>query len=303
MALLKKNKFIFVRSKKTGRIDIRHADDFSGRYTSASNQQHELHYIGRGCTRVCRCANPNRHPETFVSLPPDLSRFSISLALYMERRNIESTTITQFGIYEKKRKDMWREYGVDIDDFHYASKDKNIVCRCSLPFKHDYGIPQNPNIIERCTRFFVQHKGEKLCTKKEWRGMNSLPPAYSSTTLHLSSHESRYEPFQYDSPSTYNLLRKRAAQKDCPSVAPILDVRDTAGDYSVTDMHYLRSGSHGEPDIPEEIWRNSRPFAWRLSHHGTESSATTPLGTAFTPISPQTRTMRNSPIVTATPQS
>lgn len=292
--------FVLVRSKRTSKIDIRRANRFSKyRSTSLSIKPHELHYVGRDCTRVCRCVQPYQHSESLLTVASNDTHLHANLLLYMERNGLESTTIPQFNEHMKQRKSKWCEEGVNIDAFHYASKDKSLVCRCSRQHKHDYGIPRNPHIIEQCVEFFRSCKDRNLCTKEERQTFHSdSPPAYSSYASKPS--KPRYLPFQYDSPSTYNLLLNRATQTDCSPISPEMELRNTAESFVPSGMRHLLSGSQGEPDIPEEVWHKARPSIWTCPSQGAGSSVTTPLGTHFTPISSSSQTVENTRDITVT---
>ncbi|CAO2657154.1 Nn.00g032800.m01.CDS01 [Neocucurbitaria sp. VM-36] len=276
-----RSNLIFVRRRKSGDIDIRRANEFTKRPSASSlPQKQAIHYVGSDRSRLCRCNNPSRHYDHLIYVASESTHLDYSLKLYMDRHCLQSCTIADFRTWQQQTKAAWARDGVDSNDFHYASKRKDVVCRCSKSNTHSYGAPRNPEIIEQCAEFFRAYKDETFCTKDQWQ-------AFDSDSLSEGSPESRGGSFKYDSESMCGFLRSRALEVGCEPVLPQMKIRSTAERVVPVDMKHLRSGPHGETDIPEKVWASARPSLWN-PRCGSETSTSTPLGSAFTPIDKRT---------------
>lgn len=285
--------WVLVRNKRTGKIDVRRANSFSSR-ESASNLDGTLHFIGCDRTRVCRCKHPGQHDERVIAVASECTHLNASLALYMCRLNLESCTIADFHDYRNHRESTWRNQGVDITAFHYTSHAKTKVCRCSRPTDHNAGTPRNIEIIEQCAEFFSSHKDAVVCSASQWRRVmegdsspvhpqQAVPPKYSQSA---HSPEAFQDSFRFDSQSTQNLLEKCATRK---AVSPDMKVRS---DTFTPRFTQPPTGPLGDPDMPTEVWRCSRPSLW-ASPRSSNSMTTTPLGSVFpqhlSPLVPSSR--------------
>ncbi|KAF1938331.1 hypothetical protein EJ02DRAFT_437208 [Clathrospora elynae] len=270
----RKNDYVFVHSKKTGEMSIRAANEFSKRPTSIPLNQCVLHYIGHDRTRFCRCSNPNRHYEKTFDVVSESTHLKASLILYMDRHDIESCNIAEFQKYKKQRKAQWAKYGMHIDDFHYTSKKKNVVCRCAKFESHGYGAPRNSEIIEQCAEYFCLHQGMMSCSKQQWRRIESdFPPVYSSPIT-------QPEPFKHVSQSFYEFSENRDAKPDHSPVSLEMEMRSNAECVTPVAPTHRRKASQDEPEMPTKVWQNARPSLW-VPEYGTPSAMSTPLGTAY----------------------
>jgi hypothetical protein len=292
--------YVFARSRRTGETEIRRADEFTPcQRTSLPPQARTLHYIGADRTRVCRCSTPSRHYEKTFNVASDSTHLNASVTLYMDRHHIDSCTISDFQKYRERRKAQWAKYGVNVENFHYVSRDKNIVCRCAK-YGHGYSEPRNLEIIERCAEYFCSHNGKLTVSKDQWRGIDGdSPPAYSSGLPRVSGYtaagpayspESQSDAFQYDSESTKDLLNSRSKQQDPSRESPEMQIRNSAERVAPTNRPYrtvLVAPRQSEPGMPPQVWQNARPSVC-VPGYGIPSAMSTPLGFAFpaTPVVP-----------------
>jgi len=274
---------ILVRHKKTGKIDVRRANEFA-RYTTSSNLSDSLHYVGSDRTRVCRCTDLNHHYQQIVTVASKSTHLNASLMLYMSRKGLKSCTIARFESYQNHRQAVWRKEGVDTNTFHYMNHEKTIVCRCLEPRDHNAGIVRNFEIIDGCAEFFVSHQKAMTCTKEQWQRVEGdLPPVYSPpvTSPHhqqsMRSPVSHQDSFRYDSQSTQKLRRKHAIRESASSDSKVCSV---VRPVALPSSQRPPSGPSGEPDIPAEVWRNSGLSVW-VPPRESASITTTPLGSAF----------------------
>ncbi|EFQ85265.1 hypothetical protein CFE70_009139 [Pyrenophora teres f. teres 0-1] len=262
--------YVFVRNKRTKEIDIRRANEFSSRPKSSTPlKDRVLHYIGLDRKVVCRCSDPKRHYEKTISVASESTHLNASLGLYMNRHDINSCKISDFKKFRERRKAQWAKQGVDVDMFHYAAKDKDIVCRCSKPGRHEFGKPRNPEIIEQCAEFFCGYKEMTKVTKEQWRRVDGdTPPAYSPNveSPDRDSPGSQSDSFHYHPVSPTRKMHKsgqrvNTASSSCQrsSLVPKLD-----------------------EDIPSQVWQKARPSVC-IPGYGTSSALSTPMGTEFPP--------------------
>jgi hypothetical protein len=174
--------------------------------------------------------------------------------------------MAEFRAFEEQQKIEWAHNGVYVHNFHYASKDKDIVCRCSKPNNHGRGPVRNPEIIELCADFFRINKAKTTCKQCQWRSVNVTP--------HVDDSPAR-DSFEYDSSSTQDLLRSREKLNLGP---PLLIARP--------NKNKLRDDVDIQPDIPKNVWKGARPAMWN-DRPGSETSHSTPLGTAISAYFPK----------------
>lgn len=270
--------FVFVRNRKTGDIDVCRANEFSRRLMARpSNTKRSLHYIDRSRTRVCRCEDPKRHHGPISEVASDSAHLNASIELYMTRHDIRSCNVADFWRYQAQRKTFWARYGIIIDDFHYMSREKDVVCRCSKFITHSLGVPRNPQIIEQCAKFFLKKRDLETCSKSQWQGVEE--------PLFLESlSESWHGTLEYDSQSIVPFLQGRATPQQQRSVsqhAPRSLGTETPRDgqcIEPTEKQHNQNERLIESNVPEQVWQNARPSAWH-SQCSSESTVSTPLGT------------------------
>jgi hypothetical protein len=168
---------------------------------------------------------------------------------------------------------------------HYSNKDKSIVCRCEKLEHRSFHTVKNAKVQELCAGFFQLNPTHTRCTREQWRTSHIKheivdrrlsspkiePPNLSST--------SRKDSFGFDSPSVIDEDRSR--NRSTPTSSSCAR-RSSRPSHLPDDKALFNKGLNGEPDIPANIWRASRPSVF-LGQYMTESLASTPLGSSFTP--------------------
>ncbi|RYO14280.1 hypothetical protein AA0113_g10468 [Alternaria arborescens] len=262
---------VFVRSKRTGDVKIRGSKGSSHR-SASSLAPHEriLHYVGKGRTYVCRCTSPRRHSVRTSCVAFESRHLSADLTLYLERHNLQSCAIADLEDYHEWQDAKWEMEGVYADEFHYANRDKDVVCRCLQSRSHDYGTPRHPEIIERCAEFFCAYSGELTATKKQWKSFDySSPPPYLSIVQDQPDHQRTF---------------KDTKKKHRPTISPEVEVRNKAECKAsvLPDHHGHASIQEATPESEPEML----PLAWQPAHPsflkarpGAESPYSTPMGT------------------------
>jgi hypothetical protein len=182
--------------------------------------------------------------------------------------------------------------------FHYLSKDKGIVCRCYEVRHFNYRQVHNPEIEEPCRGFFPMYRSATTCSREQWRAMDTetaepLKNPFMLETSHSPSTSGRTSLrrslFEYDSPSVVEFLLIRERQchdSGTTRVRHALRQRSSQARPSsldTVDMRHLSNGPYGGADVPEDVWRVSRPSVY-LEQHNTRSFTSTPLGSSATII-------------------
>lgn len=271
---------VFVRSKRTKHIDIRRANQLSPRRGALSKrQEHALHYIDSKQEHICRCNNPMRHGEKVFSVASESIHLNASLALYMTRHNVESCTAKEFQTYSRGRETEWAKEGVFVNNFHYGSREKNVVCRCTQPDHHDFNVPRNPEIIEQCAEYFCSHKNRMSVSKREWRRVDGdTPPPYGPGVL----GESENSKGPKNAPS-HDSGSERSAK---PVSKREMKMRSNAALLTPPFVTYNSGAARQqEPEMPLQVWQNARPSLW-THREGMSSTLTTPLGSPSSPSGP-----------------
>ena len=279
-----KDSLVFVHHKKTGEIEVRRAGEFSKRpKTPSTPLPRHLHYTNRGRLHVCRCVDPKRHGDA-STVASDSTHLAADLTRFLDLHHLDACSMAEYRAYEENQKAEWTQEGVCIEDFHYATKQKDVVCRCSAPNNHGRGPVRNPDIAELCAEFFRLKQGKMTCTKAQWRAVGD-PPAVSNRqsfdngSRSMQDFPPRYEQFDINTP--------------LPTPRP--------------DMTYLRDDLNDRPDIPEQVWANARPSIYTI-RSGSATSSSTPIGTAVTPhfpVADDARTIRGSrpPMLKVSPRT
>jgi hypothetical protein len=253
----------FVHHRKSGKVEVRRTEDFSRQAkTPLTPRSRYLHFTAEDYSQICQCTDPGRHE--FSSAVASYSKhLAAELTWYFLRRQLEESSIADFNIYRARQQTELALEGVNVTHFHFATKQKDVVCRC-VESHHGQGPVQNPQIVELCVGFFRRFNNKTTCTKAQWRGDIDQFPG----TISPSSGSSKY-----DSRSMHDLLHQHQRERQVFDVEPL------------PDMTHLRSGPHGEPDIPEQVWTYARPSRWTIRDDPATSSST-PLGTAVMPQFP-----------------
>ena len=233
-------------------------------------QERVLHYTGEKRTYVCRCSHSERHFERTSSVTSESRHLNAGLMLYLDRHGLDSCAIADFREYCRRREAKWKMEGVYVDDFHYVSRNKSVVCRCSRPGNHGYRTPRNPEIVEHCAEFFCVYKCELTVTKKQWKSVDGgSPPAYSSG----ASVQPDY---------TLSLLRRSfrdTKETTQPLVLPEMKMRSATERVAsvIPRRHHVASIQERQPEMPPQVWQKARPSLWK-SPYSTSSPFSTPMG-------------------------
>jgi hypothetical protein len=258
MALSRKSdNLAFVHHKQTGEFEIRRVDGFSKRAKSPRTPiARHLHYTAQDRSKFCQCSDLKSHGYS-RPIVSDSAPFAANLKLYLDQHCLKTSSMASFHAYKEQQQADWAHKGVCIGDFHYATKQKDVVCRCMKPNNHGQGQVRNPEIVELCAEYYLRNRDKMTCSKFQWR---------LARTVSSGGSRSDSDSFKYDSQSVQEVLQALNA--------PLPSLR--------SDMVYYRSGPNGSSDIPEEVWVKARPSLWN-GRCGSETSCSTPLGTATTP--------------------
>lgn len=166
---------MYVRNKRTGATEIRRAGDFSKVCTAApSSRSLHLHYTTKSKTDVCRCNNANRHEKPSPVVTDSSSKYLVAgLTRYLDMNNVDVCSVRDYNDFTQHVKEAYARDAVYLDDFHYATRQKDVVCRCTKPNNHGNGPVRNPEIVARCAEFFGKNKDKATCPKASWRSFDS----------------------------------------------------------------------------------------------------------------------------------
>jgi hypothetical protein len=267
--------FVLAHHRKNGKVEVRYAAEFIKRpKTPKTPPLPHLHFRRSDRSQVCKCSDSKRHRFSFP-VAKYSTHLEADLLRYLDRQCINACSLVDFHAYQKQQRDYWARAGIFVEDFHYATKQKDVVCGCTKSNNHGRGAVRNTEVVELCAEFFRANKGRMTCTKTQWRGASLLLHEGGLTNL-TGRRGSRGEKrvvnaFKYDSQSTVDLLRATAN----------LDLGDPLPSPK-TDMTHLRSGQNGVPDIPEQVWIKARPSVYN-DRRGSETSVSTPIGIIIPP--------------------
>jgi hypothetical protein len=239
------SELVFVRHSRTGGLSVRPAGDSIPQPLSTMPiPPRNLHYANKEHSKVCSCNDSTRHRYASPA-DSESTHLTADLMHYLKEVKFESCSMSDFHSWQAKKRLAWACDGVNVDDFHYVTKDKDVVCRCSKSNDHGHNPVRNLEIMHMCAKFFRVNKKKKTCTKTQWR---------SSVDTDADQRARRH---------TLDVRTPRRAKIE----------------------EHLRGGPNGEPDIPERVWHEARPWAWN-GRRGSETVHSTPLGTAFSPRFP-----------------
>jgi hypothetical protein len=185
-----------------------------------------------------------------------------------------------------------------VGSFHYLTRDKTIVCRCNRSSHLNCRQVHNAEVEKLCYEFFLKQPTETTCSRGQWRAVDTrttkaprslLTPEQSEYLSASGGTYSRRDLFEYDSPSVIKLLAARDRRSlDSASALPrpVSSQRPLSSrplSFDTVDMRHLSNGPNGEVDVPENVWRVSRPSVY-LSQHNTGSLTSTPLGSSVNPV-------------------
>lgn len=279
----KKPDIVIARSKRTKEKYPARTSHLEKKH-SASRQN--LHYIDHTCLVACRCIKPwdhgGAHPATDGN-----KHTAIAITRYLNKFNLESCNLAGFCEYTTRQKLEWAASGVRAERFHYSSKDKAVVCRCNKPGHLNYKRVHNPEIQELCAEFFQWNTTETTCTREQWRAVTmqsskaerilaALEANAAELARKLLTPES--DSFEYDSSSVIELLRNREERPRSSRTR-----HSCKSSRKSAEPAHLSNGPNGEADIPEGVWRRSRPSVY-LGQHDTETVVSTPLGSNVVPV-------------------
>ncbi|KAH6620550.1 hypothetical protein C7974DRAFT_315826 [Boeremia exigua] len=277
---------VVARSKRTGEkypVRTSHLSAQRGPY---------LHYIDSSRLQACRCLQVQDHkkPQSIGDVDKHLA---IAIIRYMDKFDLESCLQQDFYSFQQQQKIQWALRSVHAERFHYLGKDKDVVCRCNEPDHLSYRRVRNAEIQELCAEFFLLESTQTTCKQEQWREMTGSTPtlpiqplASLAANIQPSSRPpaSGSNAFGYDSPSMADLLKKRAtrspeSRKHRSRLRSDPKSRPSSSDQE--NMEHLSNGPNGEADVPEDVWRVSRPSVY-FGQHEFESNVSTPIGSSAT---------------------
>jgi hypothetical protein len=183
---------ILVHHRQTGEVEIRRAGELSRGSGSSSSPSAltsgYLHFTEDRLSHVCRCPNSRRHKQ---SSPVALSSTHLAqdLTRYLDEYCLDECSMATFRDDQRRRCDIWAREGVFVNDFHYATEEKDVVCRCTKPNNHGRAVIRNTEIQELCVQFFRGHPNEMTCTKDQWRKAAKLAHADELSKTASLRHE------------------------------------------------------------------------------------------------------------------
>lgn len=299
----KKADVVVARSKRTHEKYPARVSHLQGSHGKPSSRTSSVHYTDRSRLRACRCPRAEDH-EKPIPMSHEDRNLAIAITRYMNKFDVESCHQPDFYHYQERQKIQWALNEIRAERFHYLSKEKDIVCRCSRSEHLNCRRVHSPHVQELCAEFYGLNTSKTTCTREQWR--KNEPKASKRNSICSSSSgnsnktwetlsDQRRGSFEYDSPSVVSLLKgpeDRHPRHRKNDSRPDSIRRSDSGScsrysskisYVPEDMAYLSSGSNGKADIPEVVWRASRPSVF-LGQHNTESVMSTPLGSSVTPV-------------------
>lgn len=191
----------------------------------------------------------------------------------------------------------WTADAIYAERLHYLDNDKYTVCRCDKPMHLSRRQVQNAEIEHLCLEFFAIHSAETTCSRDQWRAIafksaKVLRPP-STQEVYDSRPASRITSagkghFEYDSLSVVELVAARERQSEeirdgiSMSVSSVCRSRSKPTSINSKDTMYWGNEPRVEDDIPENVWRVSRPSVY-LGQYSAGSSTSTPLGSSIIP--------------------
>ncbi|KAH7406246.1 hypothetical protein DE146DRAFT_734960 [Phaeosphaeria sp. MPI-PUGE-AT-0046c] len=167
--IIQSDEVVFVRHRKTGEVELRFAGDFSrtSKSPTALAPRH-LHFTDETLSHACRCPNSRRHKR---SSPVALSSTHLAedVTRYLDEHFFDNCSMATFRDYRHQRHAQWVLEGVFVNTLHYATRKKNVVCRCTKHNSQGQGVVRNTEIQELCVQFFRGHPNKMTCTKEQWR--------------------------------------------------------------------------------------------------------------------------------------
>jgi hypothetical protein len=152
---------------------MRRASNFTKRPApSARLLPPHLHYTNASRSHVYHCADSNSH-EYSSAVSSDSVHLAAAVTRFLDVEHLNQSSIADFHSYEAQIKTEWEQDGIFVDAFHYATAQKDVVCRCTAPNNHGQGQVRNPDIADLCAAFFYQNKGKMTCTRAQWRAASN----------------------------------------------------------------------------------------------------------------------------------
>ncbi|KAF1923344.1 uncharacterized protein M421DRAFT_406807 [Didymella exigua CBS 183.55] len=187
--------------------------------------------------------------------------------------------------------------GWHADRLHYLGNSKWDVCRCNRSSHSSHRQVHNEEIEGLCHHFFLMHTTETICSREQWRAVETetVKVPKRSSTQKMDNYQSvnrwtysKKEPFEYDSSSVGELLAVRDRRSLGSGIIRSNTTQSARSSRSrplsldLNGKRRLSHGTDGEADIPENVWRLSRPSVY-IGIHNTESILSTPLGSSVKP--------------------
>jgi len=156
----KKDSLVFVHHKKTGEVEVRRrtSNSTTRPASSTTSLSSHLHYIDPSRSHVCNCSDSNSRASS-SPVASDSQHLAAAITRFLDLHNFRDCSIAQFRTYEVQIKGEWERDGIFVNDCHYATVQKDVVCRCTAPNNHGQGPVRNPDIAELCAIFCFQLQG------------------------------------------------------------------------------------------------------------------------------------------------
>ncbi|KAJ4983388.1 hypothetical protein SVAN01_11123 [Stagonosporopsis vannaccii] len=282
---------IIARSKRTGTKYAIRTSDLMGYHEDRSSY---LHYTDSTRSETCRCLVAQKHQKPYP-VSDDDKNLEIAINRYMDKFDLKSCHQSEFSYYRERQKISWALKSVHAERFHYVSKEKNVVCRCNKPSHLSCRRVRNPEIQELCAEFFLFEVTENVCTRDQWRATAVVTTTSTRSTISrrnsdkpaMKYYSSPKGPLEYTNASKVELLQVREAQSTGLKKEYLLpSVNRNASPSSSTEQDVAppSNGPNGERDVPELVWRVSRPSMYSGQSRIQESLMSTPIGSSATPV-------------------
>lgn len=265
-------RLILVHHRQTGEVEIRRTGDLSRGSGSPSSpsalaSQH-LHFTDDKLSHVCRCPSSRSHKQ---SSPVALASTHLAqdLTRYLDEHGLDKCSVDTFRNDQQLQRDLWACEDIFVNDFHYATKQKDVVCRCTKPNNHGREVIRNTEIQELCVLFFRSHPNKMTCTKDQWRMatksaqaddiLNNAPLPYKQPSLGPSADSGLREMVDIPSkvwenarPSVWNVRSKIVSSRSTPLGSPVAA--------QLPQANFLESiNQHTTLDVPR---RDSTSTSW-----------------------------------------
>lgn len=259
------NRLVSVRSKRTGETEICRASNLS----KQTCFHVYIHFIGR---------NPKRHHEKVHYTQFGSDSFRKSFVSYLGRLDLESCTVARFLGHKEQRKNPRTKNRLHVDD-SYLTREGTTLYNGSNHRSHSHSCSCNNSTNRHYIESYqVRRKHSSYPKERRQTGFDYCSQLTSSAKYQSEVDRNRPK-------AVYHTSRRRKSHSHRSSESLEMQSLKRKKHVRPVDMKYLRCGPRKQPDVPKRVWKAARPSAW-IPRYGTDSSLSTPLGSAFTPLFP-----------------